>query len=465
MKVNVAKHLNPVFTHEGAVAQHMNPELQLRRSVMACLLWEDTFYEDGQSIAERIKAEIASVSPAIVAAIAVEARSKMKLRHVPLLIVREMARLPKHKALVAETLEKTIQRADELAEFLAIYWKDGRQKLSAQVKKGLAKAFIKFDAYNLAKYNRDGAVKLRDVLFLSHAKPKDEAQAATWKKLVDKTLEAPDTWEVALSAGADKKATFERLMAEKKLYALAFIRNLRNMAEAGIPKETVATYAAELNVERALPFRFITAARMVPQWEDMLEPLMFKCLGSQDKLQGRTVLLVDVSGSMDAALSSKSQASRMDAGFGLGVLLREICEDVQIFTFSEQLVLCPPRRGFALRDAMKSSQPHSGTYLAAAIKGLHGEGSTGEHEYQSAFYGSLQTYRTNINIKPLNVAYDRIIVITDEQSHDGIEAPRGKGYVINVASNQNGVGYGAWTHIDGWSESAIEYIRASEVSP
>ena len=39
--------------------------------------------------------------------------------------------------------------------------------------------------------------------------------------------------------------------------------------------------------------------------------------------------------------------------------------------------------------------------------------------------------------------YDRLIVITDEQSHDSVPAPRGKGYVINVASNRNGVGYGA----------------------
>jgi hypothetical protein len=49
--------------------------------------------------------------------------------------------------------------------------------------------------------------------------------------------------------------------------------------------------------------------------------------------------------------------------------------------------------------------------------------------------------------------FDRLLVITDEQSHDNVPAPKGKGYVINVASNKNGVGYGKWTHIDGWSES------------
>ena len=61
--------------------------------------------------------------------------------------------------------------------------------------------------------------------------------------------------------------------------------------------------------------------------------------------------------------------------------------------------------------------------------------------------------------------YDRLIVITDEQSHDKVPAPKGRGYVINVASFKNGVGYGAWTHIDGWSESVVEYIRALEQVP
>jgi hypothetical protein len=37
-------------------------------------------------------------------------------------------------------------------------------------------------------------------------------------------------------------------------------------------------------------------------------------------------------------------------------------------------------------------------------------------------------------------------------------------YVINVASYKNGVGYGKWTHIDGWSESVIEYVRELEIA-
>ena len=60
-------------------------------------------------------------------------------------------------------------------------------------------------------------MKHRDVPFLCHAKPQHEAQAALWKKLVENTLESPDTWEVALSAGKDKRENFERLLHEGKL--------------------------------------------------------------------------------------------------------------------------------------------------------------------------------------------------------------------------------------------------------
>ncbi len=418
-------------THEGAPARHISPEMQLRRSVLACLLWEKQFYEDGVEIAGRIAELIPKVEVERVAALAVEAREKMKLRHAPLLLVREMARHKTHRALVSETLERVIQRADELAEFVAIYWKDGRTPLSGQVKKGLAAAFPKFDEYALAKYDRAGVVKLRDVLFLCHAKPRDEAQAALWKRLIAGDLATPDTWEVALSGGADKREAWERLLMERKLGALALLRNLRNFKQAGVSEALVYEALRTMKTERVLPFRFIAAARHAPQWEEALEQAMFGCLARQEKLTGKTVLLVDVSGSMTAQLSRKSEMLRTDAAYGLAILLRQICEDVSVYSFSDRLKLIPPRRGFALRDAIDVSQPHSGTYLGQALDGI-------------------------------NEPYDRVIVITDEQAHDRVAAPRGRGYMINVGSYKNGVGYGKWTHIDGWSESVVEYIRELE---
>src|SRR6202000_1782722 len=118
MKLNILKfaHLARPRTHEGAPAAAITPEQALRRSVLACMLWENEFYEDGVAIAGRIRELVPKVEPAHVAALAVEARTAMKLRHAPLLLVREMARHATHRALVAETLNTVIPRADELAE-------------------------------------------------------------------------------------------------------------------------------------------------------------------------------------------------------------------------------------------------------------------------------------------------------------------------------------------------------------
>jgi 60 kDa SS-A/Ro ribonucleoprotein len=432
-------------THEGAPARHISPELQLRRSVLACLLWESQFYEDGIEIAGRIAELVPKVASEKVAALAVEAREQMKLRHAPLLLVREMARHKTHRALVAETLARVIQRADELAEFVAIYWKDGRVPLSGQVKKGLAAAFPKFDEYQLGKYDRGGPIKLRDVLFLCHAKPRDAAQAGVWKKLTWGRLHAPDTWEVALSSGAngtlargeDKHEAWQRLLAENKLGSLALLRNLRNLHDAGVGDDRVLSALRSMSTVRVLPFRFLAAARYAPQWEQALEQAMLKCVAQKEKLAGTTIVLVDISGSMTAPLSRRSEMQRTDAAYGLAVLLREIGEKVAVYSFSDELVAVPARRGFALRDAIDASQRHNSTQLGKAVEQLNKKEQ-----------------------------YDRLIVITDEQAHDTVPAPqRGKGYVINVASYKNGVGYGKWTQIDGWSESVVEYVRTLEQIP
>lgn len=418
-------------THEGAPAAALTTEQQLRRSVMACMLWENTFYEDGQTIADRIDTLSGQVSAQVLSEIAIEAREQNKLRHAPLLLLSALA---KHQGpLVGQTIERVIQRADELTELLAIYWRNGKRPLSKQMKLGLGGAFRKFDAYQLAKYDRANAIRLRDVLFLTHAKPKDGEQAALWAKLAAQTLESPDTWEVALSGGADKKETFERLLRDGKLGYLALLRNLRGMDEAKVEESLIKdAILARRGADRVLPFRFVAAARAAPRFEPVLDQALVASLDAIDALPGKTAVLVDVSGSMDTRLSAKSDLTRIDAAAALGSI---IPGDVRVFSFSTRVVEVPPRKGMAGVDTIKKSQPHSGTLLGQAINTLN-----------------------------QNVEYDRLIVITDEQSRDAVPGPKGKGYMINVAAYQNGVGYGPWTRIDGFSESVLKYIYAYERS-
>lgn len=436
MKTNTAR--KPVFTHEGGKAVIISAEERLRRSVSACLLWEDEFYEDGQSIAERIREGVHAVNPRFAADLAVEVRNELNLRHAPLLMARELARHPRradYPGIVSSTISSVIQRADELAEFLSIYWLDGREKLSAQVKAGLAEACGKFDAYQFAKYDRDGKVKLRDVFRLVHPKPATPERAELYGQVLARTLPAPDTWEVALSSGADRRETWTRLLSEKKLGYLALLRNLRNMQESGVGQDLVeAAIRERRGAQRVLPFRYVAAARAAPMFERAIDDAMIAGLDQAERLPGKTVVLVDVSGSMACAISRKSDMSRMDAAAAIGAIMASVCESVRVFSFSYGLIEVPARRGMGGVDAIINSQSHAGTYLAGALDRLPA---------------------------PCKQA-DRIVVITDEQTHDGISSlPEiGEKYLVNVASARNGVGYrNGWVHVDGFSEGVVRFIR------
>lgn len=459
-RTNLATKHEKIYTAEGATAQRINPEQQLRRLVLAHMLWEDQFYVDGETAADQIREAVKNVDAETVAGIAIEARERQKLRHVPLFLCREMAALPTHRKVVADTLARVIQRPDELAEYVSLYdpaylkrESGERQSLSAQSKRGLARAFTKFDAYGLAKYDRDNGVKLRDVLFLCHAKPKDQEQAAIWKQLIDGTLAAPDTWEVSLSAGKDKKETFERLIAEKKLGGLALLRNLRNMQDAGVERSVIAGALQSANLSRVLPFRFVSAARAVPKLEDLIEQAMYRALENYPRLKGKTVFVVDVSGSMFSAgnVSKRSDITRVDAACAVAALARELCDEVAVYatagndrTRVHATSIVPSRRGFALIDAIEKD-------MAVKLGG-----------------GGIFLVQCLDYIYEREKTADRVIVITDEQDCDQKLTPAtanafGKrNYLINIATERNGVGYGKFTHIDGWSEAVLDFIRESE---
>lgn len=434
----------------GAYAARQDAESLLRHSVLACLLWEDSAYENGIKIADNIKSLIPQVDPQKVYDIAIEARTKQKLRHVPLFIAREMARLDNHKGLVGKLLPQIIKRADDITEFLALYWQDGRQPLSKQVKIGLAKAFHNFDEYQFAKYNRKEQIKLRDVLFLVHPNPGQNTDL--FKKVAERTLETPDTWEVSLSAGKDQKEAWIRLINEGKLGALAFMRNLRNMEQVKVPRSIIQKGFETINPRWLLPLNYFAAAKHAPNWEREIETLMLRGFSQQPKLSGYTIFVVDVSGSMDTSISSKSKFSRMDAAAAMALIASESCEHVSIYATSgndttriHKTAKIKPRRGFALCDETKQSRSYLG-------------------------YGGIFTRQCLEFIKQNETQEpDRIIIFSDSQDCDyperSIPKPFGiNNYIVDVSSETRGINYeGVWTaEISGWSEHFLDYIFAYE---
>jgi hypothetical protein len=280
---------------------------------------------------------------------------------------------------------------------------------------------------------------------LAHPYPRDDEQEALWKSLANKTLPSADTWEVALSSGADKKATWERLLTEKKLGYMALLANLRNMVEARVSVKLVGDAIIDgAPKSKALPFRFVAAAKAAPQWEPFLSEAMEISAtqkGDLGQLPGQTIILIDVSGSMDTTLSSKSTISRLEAAAALAVLARGLSASCRVFTFSYNAVEVEPVRGLKLIEAVEKSQQHGGTYLGGSIRAMDSHGL-------------------------FNLA-SRLIVVTDEQAQPGHELPKwtwpGRGYVINVAPYEHGLASkDGWVKINGWSDRAIEFIQRYE---
>ena len=421
-------------THEGGRAARLTDEQTLRRSVLACLLWEDTFYEDGEGVHDRIVRLCGTVKPGVVSALAVEARQKHNLRHVPLLLCRELVRAGH---LSAETLAGCLQRADEPQQFLALLWDGGKHYIPRAVRRGIITALGMWTEYHLSKWGRSGPITMRDVLRMVRPKPESAEQAELWRKVVKQELAPPDTWETAFlraGKGADKKAVWTHLLVKSALPSLALLRNLRNMKEADVEKGLVAAALEKANFSRVLPFRFLAAARAVPSWEDMIDTAMLRQTPAR-VLPGKTVLLVDGSGSMAHPMSEKSDLTRMDGAAGLAILAREACEDAAIYTFRGptyqsgndiRVEQVPPRRGMALRDAL--GPPDGGTPMAEALR-------------------------------VANQSCDRLLVFTDEQSRDDVGGGFGRRrYMVNVGTDEKGVGYGDWTRVNGFSEAVLDFI-------
>jgi hypothetical protein len=445
-------------THGGGTGLKDSNLVELRKTVVNCLLFEKQFYESGLALASRISTLVPKVPLDEVVSLADYTRNKLGLRGVALYTMASAATVSSGDGLVSEGIYRVVSRADELAEFLTLYWKlnGKRTPLSAQVKKGLARAFGKFDAYQFGKYNRDGAIKLRDVMFLVHPKPETPEQVKLYSQIATGTVPTPDTWETALSAGKDKQATWLRLLGEKKLGTLAFLRNLRNMHQAGLSYAQIETAMAGMKWEksRILPFQFITAAKQNPDLEEAISSALIQSSSAGPTIPGRTLIVVDVSGSMGGMMSGKGSANRLDAAAALAIGLREAAQSATLYatagndgTRVHKTKKYAARRGFAL-----------GGSLADGFASLGGGG---------IFLRQCMDYIDGQETEK----FDRVVVITDEQDCDtnpALSMTTAKklgthNYIVNVGGYEVGLGEGAgWTKIHGFSERVPDWIIENE---
>lgn len=385
MKFNLlTKGKQLITNHEGAKAYKLSPEMELYTAVVTWSL-NDSFYEKDETRLERLRALIIQCSPVFVGKLAVYARTKMYMRSAPLVLVTELAKIHSGDDLVARVADGVIGRADEITELLACYeMLNGRtgakklNRLSKQMQKGLSVAFNRFDEYQFAKYNRDGAIKMRDALFLVHPRAKDDAQQQLFNKIAGDTLQTPYTWETELSAlgraGFDSdeakalafRAKWEELIDSNKLGYMAMLRNLRNIQEAGVSyahfKKVCDRLADADEVAKAkqFPFRYLAAYRELMAQDtpatrlvkkltnlvqghkgytgELLDALENAVKASAANIKGfdhetRVLLACDVSGSMQTPISAKSKILLYDIGLMLAMLLQSRCKNVEVGMF------------------------------------------------------------------------------------------------------------------------------------
>jgi hypothetical protein len=339
-------------------------------------------------------------------------------------------------------IDAACQRADEPGEMLA-YWvsRHGRA-LPKPVKRGVADAAARlYSGKSLLKYDTSSkGYRFGDVIDLVHPTPDSDKpwQGDVFRYALDRrhhpdTATPPEsnrtlTANRALLAMpvAERRALLGRADAVERLAQAGFswemlagwlqgpmdaqawsavipsmglmaqLRNLRNFDQAGVTDATVAPIVArltdpqEIARSRQFPFRFLAAYKHAPslRWAYPLEQALGHSLGNVPALPGRTLVLVDRSGSMFGSLSERTQLNRADSAaiFGSALALRAHSADlVQFGTHSQ-----PIRFG-------------RGESVLRLVERFGNLGGTNTVQAVSSHYR----------------AHDRVVIVTDEQAAYG----------------------------------------------
>lgn len=319
----------------GGEAFVQSPKLEFV-SILLTSFATDGAYRSADDTIARLVALIDQIpDKEFIAKAAVYARRQFGMRSITHVVAAELAKRVKGEAWMKRFLEMVVYRPDDASEILA-YWlgKYGKPIPNA-LKKGLGLGLAKFDAYALGKYRGEGkSVKLVDLLNLVHAKPTDRSSEA-FTALANGTLRSVDTWESELTkAGQNaegeedlanlKADAWISLLAEKKLKYFALLRNLRNIVTQA--PQAVDEACRQLVDEEAirkslvLPFRFLAAMAEIEKLPGTTKVIQSLAVAVDLAMQnvptfgGRTLVALDVSGSMTMAAVAKSKVSVASAG-------------------------------------------------------------------------------------------------------------------------------------------------------
>ncbi|WP_037362383.1 TROVE domain-containing protein [Amycolatopsis orientalis] len=448
-------------TYEGGAGYARDTKSELFLLAVTNLVSENTFYEtaDERDIryAELVRAATVA-DPEWTARFLAWLRSGANMRTAAIVGGAEFARArldAGENGMSRNVVDSVLQRADEPGEMLGYWTSVHGRTVPKPVKRGVADAVKRL--YNEKSFLKwDSAARgfrFADVLGITHPDTRADWQNALFAHILDVRFnpdrEIPAELEV-LGSRAELMAwpveerrelfttgnldearsrlrqagmTWEALAGwlRSPLTAavweaiipsmgyLALLRNLRNFDEAGVSDEVAATVAAkladpdEVARSRQMPMRFLSAYRAAPslRWAWALEQAITLSLANVPELTGRTLVLVDTSGSMNSRFSKDGTLLRWDAAAVFGIALGARCEHADVVSFSSDWGNQPPsvqfpvKRGESLLRAVDRWK--SGGYF------IGGGTDTA---------GAIQRH-----LRP--GFHDRVVLLTDEQAGFG----------------------------------------------
>ena len=447
-------------------AYAMTAKSKLVTQVLTSFFNEKKFYGDNSADIQETVKTVIKTDPEFVSNLAVFARREFNMRSISHVLTAYLAHEVEGKPFVRHTIKGVSLRGDDITEIMACYLNLFGKPIPNSMKKGIADVLQGFDEYTLAKYKGDSkSVKMRDLLCLCRPKPKDKMQEDLWKRCLEGKLAIPETWETQLSARGNKKEVWEDLIASGKVGYMALLRNLRNILKAD-PDNLDLVYQRLrdpnwVKKSKQLPFRFLSAYQTLrsenlgtSKTYDVLEDAMDASINNLPKIPGKTVIAVDVSGSMSHPISRDSDIRCCDIAMLLGMIANRICEDAVVFTFENHLGRIPmSSRGGILSEVLHNRVCGGGTNMGLPFQAM-----------------------INQRIKA-----DRIIILSDNECNSsgywGSSRPvqsladeyrRLTGHDIWVhAVDLQGYGtqqfHGAKTNIiAGWSEKIFDFILLAE---
>ena len=357
-------HPDRVENYEGGIAFKTDIKTELNIRFLTYLVGEPKFYTpDAREEMKTIQALIAAVAeedPEYLMKLAAYARNQMYLRSAPIFMLVESAQYDKVKPYIRNYTPTIIRRADELTETIAYFISKhgeigsrGKASLPNSLKKGIADAFHNFNAYQFAKYDRDGSVKLRDVGRLVHPKPRNEEEALLFKQIMDRTLPTPETWETVISVNGSTKEAWHSVIP--KMGFMALLRNLRNFLKVGVDLDPVILHLTNpkaVKYSKQYPFRFYSAYKALQgptegnpfdrqKLLNAVETALELSVENLPKLGGNTFITCDESGSMDQPLNPRSTVKYIDIANVMGALAHKISENTVASVFAETFSLVP----------------------------------------------------------------------------------------------------------------------------